>query len=92
MIVTILIVTPVRSSTEFVFTEVNNSTGITNINYVCMMGLLFSSYSFTGYEAGAHMAEETTGASKSAPKGIIYTCIITAIIGFMYILGLLYAI
>lgn len=56
-----------------------------------MMGVLFSCYSFTGYEAGAHMAEETTGASKSAPKGIVYTCIITAITGLVYILGLLFA-
>ena len=56
------------------------------------MGILFSAYSFTGYEAGAHMAEETTNASKSAPRGILYTCLLTAVTGFVYILGLLYAI
>lgn len=57
-----------------------------------MMGILFSAYSFTGYEAGAHMAEETHNASQSAPRGILYTCVLTAITGFIYILGLLYAI
>lgn len=56
------------------------------------MGILFSAYSFLGYEAGAHMAEETTNASKSAPRGILYTCILSSITGFVYILGLLYAI
>ena len=59
--------------------------------YVAMMGIMFSAYSFTGYEAGAHIAEETTHASKSAPKGIIYTCLLTSVTGFVYILGLLYA-
>jgi amino acid transporter len=56
------------------------------------MGLLMSLYSFSGYEGGAHMAEETTNASASAPKGIVYTCICAALVGFAYILGLLYAI
>jgi amino acid transporter len=48
-------------------------------------------FSFSGYEGGAHMAEETTEATKSAPKGIIMTCVATALTGFTYLLGLLYA-
>jgi amino acid transporter len=88
----ILVITPEKSTNEFVYTTYYNSTGFSSPFYVCMMGVLFSCYSFTGYEAGAHMAEETAGASKSAPKGIVYTCVITSITGFIYILGLLYAI
>lgn len=49
-------------------------------------------FSFSGYEAGAHMAEETTNASKSAPYGILYTCLLCSVIGFIYLLGLLFAI
>lgn len=37
------------------------------------------------------MAEETSGASTSAPKGIIYTCLATGLSGIMLILALLYA-
>jgi amino acid transporter len=37
------------------------------------------------------MAEETKNASSSAPKGIVLTCIVTAITGLVYIAGLLYA-
>ena len=37
------------------------------------------------------MAEETTNASSSAPKGIIMTCVATALTGFTFLLGLLYA-
>jgi len=49
------------------------------------------SFSFSGYESGATMAEETKQASISAPKGIVFTCIIAAVIGFIYIVGLLFA-
>lgn len=48
-------------------------------------------FAFSGYEGGAHMAEETVNATISAPKGIIYTCIASALTGFFYIVGLLYA-
>jgi amino acid transporter len=48
-------------------------------------------FSFSGYEGAAHMSEETTNAALSAPKGILWTCIATAVTGFVYILGLLYA-
>ena len=37
------------------------------------------------------MAEETTNASMSAPRGIFMTCVMTGITGFVYFLGLLYA-
>ena len=59
--------------------------------YVALVGLLMSLFSLSGYEGGAHMAEETTNASISAPKGIILTCIATATTGLTHILGLLYA-
>ena len=37
------------------------------------------------------MAEETKNASTSAPKGIVYTCLASALTGIIYIAGLLYA-
>jgi amino acid transporter len=37
------------------------------------------------------MAEETKNAAASAPKGIVMTCIATAVTGVVYIVGLLYA-
>ena len=87
----VLVAAPVHSSNEFVWKSTYNSTGMNSMFYVCLIGLLTSLFSFSGYEAGAHMAEETTNASKSAPLGIIYTCLATAVTGFVYILGLLYS-
>jgi len=48
-------------------------------------------YSFSGYESAGHMTEETKNASISAPKGIIFCCVTSAIMGFIYLLGLLFA-
>lgn len=91
IIACILIASPELSSTSFVFTDYNNDTGMPNVLYVCCIGLLMCLFSFSGYEGGAHMAEETHNAANSAPKGMVMTCIVTAITGFIYITGLLYA-
>ena len=45
-----------------------------------------------GYEASAHMAEETTNGSLSAPLGIQRTCLATGVCGLILILALLFAI
>lgn len=50
-----------------------------------------SMYGISGYESGATMAEETTHASKSAPRGMIEAILMSVVIGFAFILGLLYA-
>ncbi len=91
IVITIVSASHTLSSPEFVFTSYHNDTGMGSPVYVCMIGLLLSSYGFSGYEAGAHMAEETKNAASSAPKGILYTCIATAITGIAYIIGLLFA-
>jgi amino acid transporter len=77
----------------WVWTQPFNSTGIDdkNFGYVCLIGLLSALFAFSGYEAGAHMAEETTNSSVSSPWGIVATCALVAATGLAYILGLLYA-
>jgi amino acid transporter len=74
-----------------VFGEFNNETGIQSTLYVALIGMLFVSFSFSGYEGGATLAEETKNASVSAPKGIILTIIVSSIVGYIYLLGLLFA-
>jgi amino acid transporter len=91
IVAAIMIASPQLSSSEFVFTKFNNGTGMPNVGYVCCIGLLMCLFSFSGYEGGAHMAEETKNASSSAPKGIVLTCIASAFTGIIYIIGILYA-
>jgi len=86
-----MLASPSLSSSEFVWTKFNNETNIPSSAYVSCIGLLMCLFSFAGYEGGAHMAEETKNASKSAPRGIILTCVVTGLTGLLYITGLLYA-
>ncbi len=38
--------------------------------YVLPLGFLFTMYTITGYDASAHVSEETHGAAMAAPKGV----------------------
>jgi len=91
IVITCLAMAPVRNTGAFVFTQWNNDTGIDNSGYVCLIGLLTALFSFSGYEAGAHMAEETCDARKSAPKGIVTSVIAGIFSGLIYIICLLFA-
>lgn len=77
------------STAEEIFLTYRNDTGFESVFYVVCIGILTSAYSFTGYEAGSHMAEETVNPKINVPKGIVYTGICTSLTGFVYILGLL---
>jgi amino acid transporter len=56
--------------------------------YVMLIGLLNAQYTLTGYDASAHMSEETHDAERSAPKGIIYSVIISVIAGFILLVAM----
>jgi amino acid transporter len=49
-------------------------------------------YTFTGYDASAHMSEETHNAAVAAPKGIINSILVSLVAGWVLILGITYAI
>ena len=47
--------------------------------YVFIIGLLIAQYTITGFDASAHVSEETKGANVSAPKAIVRSIYISAI-------------
>jgi amino acid transporter len=51
--------------------------------YVMLIGLLNAQYTLTGYDASAHMSEETHNASMSAPRGIVFSVVVSVIMGFI---------
>ncbi|KMT08198.1 hypothetical protein BVRB_6g143200 isoform B [Beta vulgaris subsp. vulgaris] len=83
-----------RASAEFVFTHFNtdNGEGIKSIIYIFVLGLLMSQYTILGYDASAHMTEETKNADKNGPKGIISAIVISIIVGWGYIVGISFAV
>ncbi|MEO3973690.1 amino acid permease [Streptomyces sp. CAU 1734] len=93
IIVGVLAVVPKNhQSPEYVFTEFVNNTGWENPLYVAAIGLLLAQYTFSGYDASAHLSEETSNASVTAAKGIVRAIWVSWIAGFALLAGLTFAI
>ena len=88
-----------HQSASFVFTQkINNSgfaggaiSGGTYWFLVLPVGFLLTMYTITGYDASAHVAEETVGAEQAAAKGIWQSVAISAVIGWFLLLAFLFA-
>ena len=56
--------------------------------YVMLIGLLNAQYTLTGYDASAHMSEETHDAERAAPRGIIWSVVVSVIAGFILLVAM----
>ena len=93
IIVLVLAIVPDQhQSTNWVFTHFENNTGWASTFYVFLMGLLMAQYTFTGYDASAHVAEETRNATTAAPKGIVNSVLVSLFAGWILLLSVTYAI
>lgn len=59
--------------------------------YAFLLGLLLAQYTYTGYDASAHMTEETVGASTRAPWGVVMSVVVSFFAGYALLMGLLAA-
>ncbi|KAH1140286.1 hypothetical protein GYH30_029267 [Glycine max] len=82
-----------RAGLKFSFTHFNteNEDGIKSKPYIFLLGLLMSQYTLIGYDASAPY-EETKGADRNGPKGIISAVGISIIVGWGYIIGIIFAV
>jgi amino acid permease (GABA permease) len=93
LIVGILWIVPDQhQSLEWTFTEYVNETGFENSIYVFLVGLLMAQYTYTGYDASAHVAEETKGAATEAPKGIVRSVWVSILAGWILLVSVTAAI
>ncbi len=60
--------------------------------YVLPLGFLLTQYTITGYDASAHLSEETHGAANNAAKGIWRSIFYSAIGGWVLLLTFLFAV
>ncbi len=81
-----------HQSASYVFTTFVNNTGWSSPIYVALVGLLLAQYTFTGYDASAHMTEETHDADVSGPKGIVMSILVSLIAGWVLLIGITFAI
>ena len=96
VIIAILIFGPERhASADFVFTDTINNSGFGGGGmfwlYVLPLGFLLTQYTITGFDASAHISEETHGADESAPKGVWRSVFYSAVIGWLVLLAITFA-
>jgi amino acid transporter len=92
VIVTALIVIPDHHQPASYVTHFANNTGFTSALYGGMLGLLVTSWTFTGFDGSFHMSEETVRATVNAPRGITRAIGYSAIAGLLLMLALVYSI
>ncbi|MCW2818513.1 MAG: amino acid/polyamine/organocation transporter, superfamily [Marmoricola sp.] len=101
VVILILVLIPdTHQSLHWVFTERINNSGFdsgatSDFKYwflVMPLGLLLTQYTITGYDASAHLSEETASASKAAAKGIWRSIAYSAIGGYVLLLAFLFAV
>ena len=100
IIIGILVFVPDHhQSAKFVFTQKINNSGFaggaigggTFWFLVLPVGFLLTMYTITGYDASAHVAEETKGAEEAAAKGVWQSVALSAVIGWFVLLAILFA-
>src|SRR6476619_3586703 len=100
IIIGILVFVPDHhQSLKFVFTQKLNNSGFAGGSVgsgtywflVLPVGFLLTMYTITGYDASAHVAEETVGAEEAAAKGIWQSVALSAVIGWFLLLAFLFA-
>jgi amino acid permease (GABA permease) len=93
VIVAVLLFVPAKhQSASFVFGQFVNSTGWGFAPYVFALGLLVAQYTLTGYDASAHMTEETKNAATAGPRGIVNSILVSLVAGWILLIGLTFAI
>ncbi|KAG0049988.1 hypothetical protein BGZ89_004000 [Linnemannia elongata] len=92
ILVAILVKTENKASASFVFTHFINNTGWSSTVYVVLLGLLQSQFTMTGYDASAHMTEETMNADVAGPVGIMMAVGVSFVAGLGYLLALTFGI
>jgi amino acid transporter len=74
-------------STIFTPNQSFNATGYA-LWYAVLLSLLLAQYTYTGYDASAHMTEETIGAERRAPWGVVMSVVVSAIAGYALLMAL----
>jgi amino acid permease (GABA permease) len=79
-----------HQSLSYVFTGFVNNTGAAFAGapiYVFLIGLLLAQYTFTGYDASAHLTEETKNAAVAGPRGIVMSIVVSLFAGWLLLIG-----
>jgi amino acid transporter len=91
-----LIVVPERhQSAAFVFGQTLINSGFSDHTCWFVFGLgrlLMVQYTITGYDASAHMSEETRAASRAAARGTVMSVVVSVLLGFVLLVAVTFAV
>ena len=62
-----------------------------SLSILFLLGLLLPAYTITGFDASAHVAEETLSAAHNVPRGIIHSVLVSGLIGWLLLCVLVLA-
>ncbi|KAM0801916.1 amino acid/polyamine transporter I [Usnea florida] len=99
--IAILSKAPIHQSAKAVFATFYDGTGESpspgwslraSPAYVAVCGILMAQYTITGFDASAHLSEETNNAAWNAPLGVLMSVGVSALFGFFLLISLLFCI
>jgi amino acid transporter len=80
-----------KQPVSYLFKYQNNGLWSSSL-YTFFLGFLLAQYTITGYDASAHVSEETVGARVAAPKAIVRSIYVSAIAALILSIGFLLAV
>jgi amino acid transporter len=80
-----------KQPVSFLFQAVN-SNGRSLYWWAFVLGLLQAQWTYTGFDASAHMAEETEDPRRQAPWGIVLSVAVSGVVGYLLLISLTLAI
>ncbi|OAA65838.1 Amino acid/polyamine transporter I [Niveomyces insectorum RCEF 264] len=99
--IAVLAKAPTHQPASFVFQTFYDGTGVDGAvgwsiraspAYLALCGALLSQYTLTGFDASAHLSEETKNASWSAPIGVVSSVVFSALFGFFVLMAFLFSV
>lgn len=63
-----------------------------NMAWLFALGALLPAYTVTGFDASAHTSEETIGAAKNVPRGIVRSVLVSGLFGWVMLAAIVLAI
>jgi amino acid transporter len=99
IVAVLVVVQDNHQSVGFVFGETINNSGFGGAGFgdagfwfVFGIGLLMAQYTITGYDASAHMSEETRLASRAAAWGMVMSVVVSVLFGFVLLVAVTFAV
>jgi amino acid transporter len=100
IVVALIVVPDHHQSASYVFGQTLNNSGFSGHGWGSVIFLMvfaigsigLAQYTLTGYDASAHMSEETHQASRGAAVGMLYSVVVSVVAGFILLVAICFAI